>query len=445
MAVIAYIGRLDYEDVEGGIHPNAAKYLVMTEGGMLLAFFIDQDGYLISEEYAGTSLRLDGASDVTGNNKASMVYDEESNFLFVAVYDGNGEIASVYAIDASDPSRVAVTGDFGPGVWPVVGLYEYEPATDLILKINPAALELFETQTAELNIKVKMGETNEYTVEVADPTVCSFEDGVVTALKEGETTITVTTVDVNDADQHLTKTINVLVHGLTALDVTIKGQVTDTNGARFANIMLDGPIAATSGAAAPGDVISGGRGGDLYLADMGGVPSVMDAETFEERAYYEVVRKKTASLFAACAQLGTQLAGGSEGDAERMRQFGQLVGTCFQLRDDIFDYGTPHDVGKPTGNDMREGKLTLPVIHVINKTKDKEMTDIARRVRRGEVSQEEIDALVAFTREKGGLDYAEWAMDEFRMMAAGLLDESAQPEIVEALHLYVDYVAQRNL
>ena len=281
MAVIAYIGRLDYEDVEGGIHPNAAKYLVMTEGGMLLAFYIDQDGYLISEEYAGTSLRLDGASDVTGNNKASMVYDEESNFLFVAVYDGNGEIASVYAIDASDPSRVAVTGDFGPGVWPVVGLYEYEPATDLTLKVNPAALELFETQTAELNIKVKMGETNEYTVEVADPTVCSFEDGVVTALKEGETTITVTTVDVNDADQHLTKTINVLVHGLTALDVTIKGQVTDTNGARFANIMLDGPIAATSGAAAPGDVISGGRGGDLYLADMGGVPSVMDAETFE--------------------------------------------------------------------------------------------------------------------------------------------------------------------
>ena len=171
----------------------------------------------------------------------------------------------------------------------------------------------------------------------------------------------------------------------------------------------------------------------------------MDAETFEERAYYEVVRKKTASLFAACAQLGTQLAGGSEGDAERMRQFGQLVGTCFQLRDDIFDYGTPHDVGKPTCNDMHEGKLTLPVIHVINKTQDKEMTDIARRVRRGEVSQEEIDALVAFTREKGGLDYAEWAMDEFRMMAAGLLDESAQPEIVEALHLYVDYVAQRNL
>lgn len=171
----------------------------------------------------------------------------------------------------------------------------------------------------------------------------------------------------------------------------------------------------------------------------------MDAETFEERAYYEVVRKKTASLFAACAQLGTQLAGGTEGDAERMRQFGQLVGTCFQLRDDIFDYGTPHDVGKPTGNDMHEGKLTLPVIHVINKTQDKEMTDIARRVRRGEVSQEEIDALVAFTREKGGLDYAEWAMDEFRMMAAGLLDESAQPEIVEALHLYVDYVAQRNL
>ena len=171
----------------------------------------------------------------------------------------------------------------------------------------------------------------------------------------------------------------------------------------------------------------------------------MDAETIDERSYYEVVRKKTASLFAACAQLGTLLAGGSEGDAERMRQFGQLVGTCFQLRDDIFDYGTSNDVGKPTGNDMREGKLTLPVIHVLNKTQDKAMTNIARRVRRGEVNQQEIDSLIAFTREKGGLDYAEWAMDEFRMMAAGLIDEGGQAEVVEALHLYVDYVAKRNL
>ena len=171
----------------------------------------------------------------------------------------------------------------------------------------------------------------------------------------------------------------------------------------------------------------------------------MDADTFEEMSYYEIVRKKTGSLFAACAQLGTLLAGGSEEDTERMRQFGQLVGTCFQLRDDIFDYGTPHDVGKPTGNDMREGKLTLPVIHTINKTHDEAMTDIARRVRRGQASQQEIDSLIAFTREQGGLDYAEWAMDEFRMMAAGLIEECGQPEIVEALHLYVDYVAQRNL
>ncbi len=169
----------------------------------------------------------------------------------------------------------------------------------------------------------------------------------------------------------------------------------------------------------------------------------MDAETIEERSYYEVVRKKTASLFAACSQLGTLLAGGSEGDAERMRQFGQLVGTCFQLRDDIFDYGMPNDVGKPTGNDMREGKLTLPVIHVLNKTHDQAMTDIARRVRRGQASQEEIDSLVAFTRQKGGLDYAEWAMDEFRMMAVGLIDENGPADVKEALHSYVDFVAQR--
>lgn len=173
--------------------------------------------------------------------------------------------------------------------------------------------------------------------------------------------------------------------------------------------------------------------------------SNMDSERIDEVSYYEVVRKKTASLFAACGQQGALLAGGSEGSAERMRQFGQLVGTCFQLRDDIFDYDTAHDVGKPVGNDMREGKLTLPVIYAVRHSGSEEMRELAISVRRGEATAEDISRLLAFTREQGGIDYAEWAMDEFRMMAAGLIDEESDSQISEALHLYVDYVAQRTM
>ena len=170
----------------------------------------------------------------------------------------------------------------------------------------------------------------------------------------------------------------------------------------------------------------------------------LDEEKLDEASYYMVVRKKTSSLFAVAAQLGVLASGGSEEEAERMRRFGHLVGTCFQLRDDIFDYDTKTDVGKPAGNDMKEGKLTLPVIHVINKTKDEEMLSKALKVRRGEATQEEIDDLVAFTIDHEGIEYAYWAMNEFRMMADGLIDESRDPAIVESLHSLVSFMAERK-
>lgn len=170
----------------------------------------------------------------------------------------------------------------------------------------------------------------------------------------------------------------------------------------------------------------------------------LDEEKLDEASYYMVVRKKTSSLFAVAAQLGVLASGGSEEEAERMRRFGHLVGTCFQLKDDIFDYDTKTDVGKPAGNDMKEGKLTLPVIHAINKTKNEEMLSKALKVRRGEATQEEIDDLVAFTIDNEGIEYAYWAMNEFRMMADGLIDESRDPAIVESLHSLVSFMAERK-
>ena len=170
----------------------------------------------------------------------------------------------------------------------------------------------------------------------------------------------------------------------------------------------------------------------------------LDAEKLDEASYYMVIRKKTSSLFAVAAQLGVLASGGSEEEAERMRRFGHLVGTCFQLKDDIFDYDAKTDVGKPAGNDMKEGKLTLPVIHVVNKTKNEEMLAKALKVRRGEASKQDIEELVAFTIENGGIEYAYWAMNEFRMMADGLIDECRDPAVAESLHSLVSFVAERK-
>ena len=170
----------------------------------------------------------------------------------------------------------------------------------------------------------------------------------------------------------------------------------------------------------------------------------VDECVMDEGAYFEVNRRKTASLFATCAQLGSLMAGASEEAAERMRRFGQLVGMCFQLRDDIFDLTAPELLGKPVGNDMREGKLTLPALYALHHTDNQEMQQVARRVRSRQASQAEIEALTRFTLQNGGIEYAQWQMDQFRMMAVGLINDSRSPQVAQALRAYVDFVVERE-
>ena len=143
-----------------------------------------------------------------------------------------------------------------------------------------------------------------------------------------------------------------------------------------------------------------------------------ETEELSEGAYFEIVSRKTASLFSVCARLGVLAAGGTEREAERMAQFGKLVGICFQLRDDVFDYGTA-EIGKPTAGDMREGKLTLPVIYALNRTEDEAMRALAMKVRRQEATAQEIQQLIDFTIAEGGLEYAQWHMKDMQGMADG--------------------------
>lgn len=168
-----------------------------------------------------------------------------------------------------------------------------------------------------------------------------------------------------------------------------------------------------------------------------------ESKDFSISSYYAVVRKKTASLFSACAEAGAVLAGGDKGYRQRMMQFGMLLGTCFQLRDDIFDYDANHDVGKPAGNDMQEGKLTLPVLYVAGK--NPEAARLALMVREGRASKEEINQLVALTIKEDGILYAERAMDDLISMASGLVCEIHSNGVGESLSSYLDFVCQRNL
>ena len=167
-----------------------------------------------------------------------------------------------------------------------------------------------------------------------------------------------------------------------------------------------------------------------------------ESQELSEAAYFDIVSRKTASLFSACARLGALAAGGSENDAERLAQFGKLIGICFQLRDDVFDYGTA-EVGKPVGNDMKEGKLTLPAIYAVNYSNNESMRELALKVRRREASAKEIQKLIDFTVSEGGLEYAQWRMKDMQGMADGLIDDTRDATITEALHLLASFVAER--
>lgn len=167
-----------------------------------------------------------------------------------------------------------------------------------------------------------------------------------------------------------------------------------------------------------------------------------DSEVLSEAVYFDIISRKTASLFSLCARLGALAAGGSEAEAERLAQFGKLIGICFQLRDDVFDYGTT-EVGKPLGNDMKEGKLTLPAIYAVKHSDDASMNELALKVRRREASAEEIQQLIDFTINAGGLEYVQWHMKDMQGMADGLIDDTRDAAITEALHLLTSFVAER--
>ena len=172
----------------------------------------------------------------------------------------------------------------------------------------------------------------------------------------------------------------------------------------------------------------------------------LDISDISEENYFEVISKKTASLFATCAKAGGLLAGGGEEVVRQLEDFGQQVGICFQMRDDLLDYDNKHDTGKPAGNDMKEGKLTLPVIHALLKTGNADMRDLALKVRRGEATDEEIDGLVRFTIEEGGLSYTEKFIDKIALCSTQVLRLSESNSIVaDALQKYVSFVVGRDL
>ncbi|KAA6349905.1 Heptaprenyl diphosphate synthase component 2 [termite gut metagenome] len=173
--------------------------------------------------------------------------------------------------------------------------------------------------------------------------------------------------------------------------------------------------------------------------------STSDNRSFSETVYFDIICKKTAALFRACTRSAALSVDVNESNIIRNATLlGEYIGICFQIRDDIFDYFDDKEVGKPTGNDMREGRLTLPVIYALNTVDNKRAKEIALKVRTGLVSSEEIDELTEFTKQHRGIEYAQQIMNDYKAKAFNLLSDFPDTDVRNALMAYIDYVVERK-
>lgn len=171
----------------------------------------------------------------------------------------------------------------------------------------------------------------------------------------------------------------------------------------------------------------------------------IDNEEISEDVYYQVIKQKTAALFESCCEMGALSAGVDENDLSEIRDFGSNLGLAFQIRDDIFDYYESSEIGKPTGNDMAEGKLTLPVIYALKSTGDERMMELARKVKKRTITTDEIADLVTFTKANGGIEYAEQKMRYFHDLGVDFIEKNVNSDDIKtALTAYLDYIVLRN-
>ena len=163
-----------------------------------------------------------------------------------------------------------------------------------------------------------------------------------------------------------------------------------------------------------------------------------------EDIYYQVIGKKTASLFASCTAAGAHSTGVDDEKINLMKEFGRNLGIAFQIRDDLFDFEQTGLIGKPSGNDIKEKKLTLPLIHVLQIVSSSEKRQILSTIRKHHNNDKKVQEIIEIVTQKGGLDYARIKMLEYSNKAKSILTNYPDGEVKTALEMLVDYTVERK-
>ena len=162
-----------------------------------------------------------------------------------------------------------------------------------------------------------------------------------------------------------------------------------------------------------------------------------------EEVYYEIIRQKTATLIAACCSLGAASVRPDSEHVEKMRRVGELIGMAFQIKDDLFDYGEDK-IGKPTGIDIKEQKMTLPLIHVLNKASKSEKAWLINSIKNHNKDRKRVRDVITYVKENGGMEYATRRMEDFQKEAMELLQTYPDSQYRQSLELMVTYVIERK-
>jgi octaprenyl-diphosphate synthase len=163
-----------------------------------------------------------------------------------------------------------------------------------------------------------------------------------------------------------------------------------------------------------------------------------------EEVYFQIISKKTASLISSCTTAGAYSSGVDIEKIELMKQFGLALGIAFQIRDDLFDYEKSGLIGKPSGNDIKEKKLTLPLIFVLNTISASEKRELLQSIRKHYKNEKKVQEIINLVHKKGGIDYARLKMNEYAQKAKSLLDNYPDCETKNSLIAMVDYTTNRS-
>lgn len=166
--------------------------------------------------------------------------------------------------------------------------------------------------------------------------------------------------------------------------------------------------------------------------------------SIDEQTYFSIINKKTASLFQSCVKVGGYSVGASDADIANLSKFVELLGLSFQIKDDIFDYFKDDAIGKPTGNDLREGKVTLPLIYALSHTDAPRHEEMRRLADSDSLTTEQIETLIDYAKAEGGIEYAYATMERLLAEARGILEPYPDNEAKQAFLSLFDYIIKRH-